>query len=136
MLCYIFHAGVINMKEDLRMVCLVPYNLSPIQQGIQSLHGVVEYSLNWKPSDLRDKDYVDMYTKWAKTHKTVIILNAGTTGFESTMEAHKFNLDKLKVRYSIFQEPDLNNALTCIAFIVDYKEDTHIVGYLKQMRLA
>jgi hypothetical protein len=36
------------MKEikdlDFRMYCLVLYNISPIQQGIQSLHAALEYA--------------------------------------------------------------------------------------------
>ncbi len=115
-------------KKDLRMYCLVPYNLSPIQQGIQSLHGAIEYGLQ--------ASHAELYREWATEHKTIIILNAGTTGPISTMWSHKKALDKLGVTHSIFREPDLNNAVTAIAFIVDTKEDQHITGYLKQIRLA
>jgi hypothetical protein len=34
------------MYLEYRMYGLVPYNLSPIQQGIQFGHGVIEYSLD------------------------------------------------------------------------------------------
>lgn len=115
-------------KKDLIMYVLVPYNLSPIQQGIQAAHSIVEYSLNPNVSG--------SYIEWAAQHKTIIILNSGTTGESSTMEAHRKALDKLGVTYRTFREPDLNNAMTGIAFIVDRKEDTHITGYLRQMRLA
>jgi len=113
-------------KKDLRMVCLVPYNLSPIQQGIQSAHAIAEHSL------LKETLYLD----WLLGFKTIIILNAGTTGPKSTMESHVEALDKLGVHYSFFTEPDLNDAMTAIAFIVDYKNDNHIVGYLRSMKLA
>lgn len=33
-------------KLKYRMYGLVPYNISPIQQGIQFGHGVVEYMMN------------------------------------------------------------------------------------------
>jgi hypothetical protein len=35
-----------EMYLEYRMYGLVPYNLSPIQQGIQFGHGVIEYSLD------------------------------------------------------------------------------------------
>ena len=54
-----------------RMTGLVPYNLSPIQQGIQFGHGVIEYSLDFGDTP--------EYQKWAKKDKTFIILNGGTT---------------------------------------------------------
>ena len=57
------------------MYGLVPYNLSPIQQGIQFGHAVVEYALkNDKQPD---------YQKWAVFDKTFIILNGGTTNKNS-----------------------------------------------------
>ena len=109
------------------MYVFVPYNLSPIQQGIQAAHAIAEYSLL-----ATEGKYID----WAVNHKTIIILNAGTTGVNSTMSVHKDNLDKLGTLYSEFNEPDLNDALTAIAFVVDMNEDSHIVGYLKQLKLA
>ena len=61
-------------KLEYRMYGLVPYNISPIQQGIQFGHAVVEYMLNF-PVDLRV--YKDT-KKWAEEDKTFIILNGGT----------------------------------------------------------
>jgi hypothetical protein len=54
------------------MYGLVPYNISPIQQGIQFGHAVVEYSIG-KYAKLDD------YREWSKEDKTFIILNGGTT---------------------------------------------------------
>ena len=135
------------MKEELRMYVLVPYNLSPIQQGIQAAHAIAELGL-----DMSDNGYHgdangpqctmkymlpdNKYYEWAREYKTIVILNSGTTGKYSSMDNHRKNLDKLDVTYSTFREPDLNDAMTAIAFVVDMKEDSHIVGYLKQMRLA
>ncbi len=113
------------MKENLRLYILVPYNLSPIQQGIQALHATVELGL------LGKADYVE----WAKNHKTTIVLNAGTTGEGSSMEQHRANLIRLSVDFATFREPDLNNAMTGIAFIVDMSNSL-LLGYLKQMGLA
>jgi putative transposase len=58
-----------------RMYGLVPYNISPIQQGIQFGHAVVEYGLKY--SDTPE------YQQWAKYDKTFIILNGGTTNDNS-----------------------------------------------------
>ena len=88
-----------KMSEK-RMYILVPYNLSPIQQGIQALHAVAELSIK-RPNN--------KYHEWVREYKTVIILNAGTTGENSSMENHRINLDKLNVNYSTFREPDLKD---------------------------
>lgn len=114
------------MKEELRLYCLVPYNLSEIQKGIQSLHAAVELSVK---GDIN-------YYEWAKEHKTVIILNAGTTGKGSSMTQHLENLTKLNVSLATFCEPDLNDAMTSIAFIVNMNNDSLLLGYLKQIGLA
>ncbi len=107
---------------ELRMYFLTMYNLSPIQQGIQSLHAVVEYGLKYG----KTKEYLE----WAKTHKTVILLNGGTSndGNRSyykvpkqpgTMEQHLRTLCANKIKCAAFYEPDLNYSLSAIAFIVD-----------------
>ena len=48
-----------------RMYCLVLYNLSPIQQGIQAAHAIVEYANAFHNSI--------EYQKWAQVNKTIII---------------------------------------------------------------
>ena len=115
------------MKKQLRMYVLVPYNISEIQQGIQAAHGIVEYGLKYPEG---------LYKEWATTHKVIIIYNGGTTGPKSTMMMHKKHLDRLHVKTAVFCEEDLNDAMTAIAFVLDMDKDSHIVGYLKQMRLA
>ena len=122
-------------NKELVLYCLVPYNLSPIQQGIQAAHGVAELCLSTQ-GDKSKIEYGRLVRDWSINHKTIIVLNGGTTGKESSMESYKKDLDKLGVKYSEFREPDLNNALTAIAFVVDKIDETHVVGYLKQMRLA
>ena len=72
-------------KLKYRMYGLVPYNISPIQQGIQFGHGVVEYLMNNfnKP----ETQY------WAHDDKTFIILNGGTTNnFEESLGTLNKNL--------------------------------------------
>jgi len=114
---------------EYRMYFLTPYNLSPIQAGIQSLHGVVEYHLLYG-------DDIE-YLTWAKHWKTVILLNGGTsnnsgshmyenpinnpnnTPMYGTMEQHGDALTFSNIKYAAFFEPDANNMLTSIAFLCD-----------------
>lgn len=102
-------------KLKYRMYGLVPYNISPIQQGIQFGHGVVEYLMNNfnKP----ETQY------WANDDKTFIILNGGTTNnFEGelgTLNKHLLTLKEKGILVSTFSEPDLGNQLTSINFLVD-----------------
>lgn len=109
-------------KLEKRMYFLVPYNISPIQQGIQAGHAVVEYGLEHG----KNKEYED----WAVNWKTFIILNGGTSnsGLEKyygmdnelgSMEQHLKTLKDNGIICSWFKEPDLNYCLTGISFIVD-----------------
>lgn len=103
------------MTEELRMYGLVPYNISPIQQGIQYGHAVVEYA---------NKHFNDVdYQKWAKVDKTFIILNGGTTNtnldYLGTLNNHLQTLFDMGVKLESFFEPDLGHQLTAIVFLVD-----------------
>ncbi len=104
-----------SKKLELRMYGLVPYNISPIQQAIQFGHAVVEYGLKYGNT----KEYKD----WGKNWKTFIILNGGTTNNSldslGTLQTHEITLLNLGIKISEFKEPDLNNALTAVVFIVD-----------------
>jgi hypothetical protein len=107
-------------NRNYRMYGLVPYNLSPIQQGIQFGHAVVEYGLlYWETPE---------YQRWAKEDKTFIILNGGTTNSRFSMDDglpigslnnHLLELDKLGVEVTFFHEPDLGDQLTAVVFLVD-----------------
>jgi hypothetical protein len=101
-------------KLEQRMYGFVPYNLSDIQKGIQFGHAVVEYQLKYG----KDQEYLS----WAKNDKTFIILNGGTTNDVSgTLNALQNDLKALKIKFATFREPDLNNALTGIVFLLDEK---------------
>lgn len=92
-----------------RMYCLVLYNISPIQQGIQSAHAIVEYA-NVFHNTIE-------YQKWAQVNKTIIILNGGTSG---TMKTHMdFLIDNQLTDLAFFKEPDLYNGMTAICFLAD-----------------
>ena len=102
-----------------RMYGLVPYNISPIQQGIQFGHAVVEYGLEFGNSS--------EYQKWAKEDKTFIILNGGTTNTRydendnhiGSLNNHRQLLSDEGVQFRSFFEPDLGDQLTAVVFLVD-----------------
>lgn len=104
-----------------RMYGLVPYNISPIQQGIQFGHAVVEYGNEFGESEA--------YKKWARHDKTFIILNGGTTNKSlsedglplGTLNQHELKLLEAVPEMSVarFEEPDLGDQLTAICFLVD-----------------
>lgn len=104
------------MERKYRMYGLVPYNISPIQQGIQYGHAVVEYALKYAGTP--------EYDRWATIDKTFIILNGGTT---NTNQFAYGTLNKyaneLKSAFGIdtaeFYEPDLGDQLTAVVFLVD-----------------
>jgi len=130
------------MKADLefRMYGLVPYNISEIQKAIQFGHAVVEYgqkvkkkakignspAVNWEQTSL----FIKNYDEWADKWKTFIILNGGTSNhsknryiqnedFLGTMEDHLKKLNEIGIETAEFYEPDLNDMLSAIVFIVD-----------------
>lgn len=101
-----------NLKY--RMYGLVNYQLSgTVHAGIQFGHAVVEYAQKYY------KD--DSYQSWAKNDKTFIILNGGITNdsMDLGMQGHLSALKSMKIKHAAFREPDLNNALTAIVFLVD-----------------
>jgi hypothetical protein len=108
-----------EMYLEYRMYGLVPYNLSPIQQGIQFGHAVVEYQQNTLAHEPMQK----IYNKWAKEDKTFIILNGGTTNRNrerlGTLNKHLSEITKMGVKVGIFFEPDLGDQLTAFVFLVD-----------------
>ena len=125
-------------KLEYRMYGLVPYNLSPIQQGIQYGHAVVEYGLE----NFQDQRYLD----WAKYHKTFIILNGGTTNQRTdlitklpvgSLNNHLTSLKNGGVKVATFEEPDLGDQLTAVVFLVDERvfnkeEYPEFIDYVKQ----
>ncbi len=108
-----------EMYLEYRMYGLVPYNLSPIQQGIQFGHAVVEYQQNVKGLSNLEK----IYDKWAKQDKTFIILNGGTTNVNpeklGTLNQHLRTLTDNGIGTAVFHEPDLGDQLTAVVFLVD-----------------
>lgn len=104
-----------------RMYFLVPYNISPIQQAIQAGHAALEYAHKYKD----DPEYIDFIENW----KTWIILNGGTTNSNRELgtgisvgtlnQALDNIIEQDNIKFSIFNEPDLNDALTAVCLVVD-----------------
>lgn len=98
------------------MYHLVMYNISPIQQGIQAYHAGMEYAKKWFNTD--------EFKQWLNNEKTVIILNGGTSNsnvlskYYGTLQKYKNELLINNVQHADFYEPDLNDTLSAIAFLV------------------
>jgi len=105
-------------RLEQRMYGLVPYNISPIQQGIQFGHAVVEYGLDYGQGHADDP-----YLTWARNDKTFIILNGGTTSTNpespGTLNYAESELYSIGVQLATFHEPDLGDQLTAVVFLVD-----------------
>jgi hypothetical protein len=108
-----------EMYLEYRMYGLVPYNLSPIQQGIQFGHAVVDYGRaveGLKPNEA-------IYKKYADEDKTFIILNGGTTNNNperlGSLNKHMQIMRENGVFLQEFHEPDLGDQLTAFVFLVD-----------------
>jgi hypothetical protein len=102
------------------MYGLVARSLSDMQKGIQFGHAVVEYELMSRT----DSEIRQMYNQFAEFDKTFIILNGGSTNSNSfegrgTLQMYQQCLIERGVKTATFNEPDLNDAMTAIVFLVD-----------------
>lgn len=95
----------------MRMYGFVMYNLSGIQKGIQFGHAVVEYSrYAWDGNP----NYT-AYKEFADNHKTFILLDGGGS---CDIQNRAIELGQLGIPYASFYEPDLNDSLSAITFII------------------
>lgn len=114
-----YSKGIVKNEKlnlEYRMYGLVNYQLGgTIHAGIQYGHSVVEYSL------IHGKD--KEYKKWANIDKTFIILNGGTTNDSTknygTLQKNRDLLIENEIKIAQFREPDLNDSLTSVVFLVD-----------------
>lgn len=101
--------------EKRRMYFLTMYNISDIQKGIQCGHCVEQYARKYG-NDIEYQNYVDFDKTW-------IILNGGTSNNSienpGTLQIHLETIKELGIKYATFNEPDLNDALTAICFLVE-----------------
>jgi len=131
-----------KIDHELRMYFFVPYNLSPIQQGIQAGHAALEYAHKYYDSPI----YENFVTRW----KTFMIMNGGTTNLKKNALTDEFigSLDQIRnellqndIQFATFNEPDLNDALSAVCFIADervfnYDDYTPFVEWFKAQTLG
>jgi len=133
-----------EQELELRMYFFVPYNISPIQMGIQAGHALGRYALRYGRHDPQHIVW-DFLEKW----ETWIVLNGGTTNDERDFEAipaGSLNLigDQLQendIEFSYMIEPDLNHALTALCIICDervfnYKDYPEFVNWLLDIKMT
>jgi len=122
-----------NKYLERRMYSLVPYNIMPIQKGIQHEHSVVNYIDKFIVRPIQaglpmDEELVWWIQEW----KTSIILNGGTTNegssvrhgfvdipYTGSLQTHLSKLMENEVRYSFFREPDLGSTMSGVSFLID-----------------
>jgi hypothetical protein len=115
-----------NTKRTYRMYGFVPFNLSPIQKGIQFGHAVQEYNnmiLNLREVD---SELLEPFDRWRKIDKTFIVLDGGTTNnrrsegkYIGTLNQIAEDLTIAEIPRSLFYEPDLGDCLTSVVFLAD-----------------
>lgn len=109
-------------KNGLRMYFFVMYNLSGIQKGIQAGHAALEYA--------NSKGHTDQYKDFIENHKTFILLDGG--GSKELVNDRVEELVEFEIPFDYFREPDLNDSISAIAFIVPetiYNYDYSEVDY-------
>jgi len=130
-------------KNELRMYFFVMYNLSGIQKGIQAGHAALEYAATYGET-MNYKEFID-------NHKTFILLDGGGS---NDMMTRCDELRELRIPFMNFVEPDLNNSISAIAFILpEYQydckleefdenqwwyscDDKRVYDYIRKFRLA
>jgi len=93
--------------SGLRMYFFVMYNLSGIQKGIQAGHAALEYA--------RKYGHQKQYQEFIDLDKTFILLDGGGS---RDMVTRVQELFVHGIQHVIFNEPDLSNSISAIAFIV------------------
>ena len=72
-------------------------------------------------------NHIVAFNEWRNRDKTFIILNGGTSNERissphyGSLNQHRDWLNEFGVRYATFNEPDLNDALSAVVFLVDEK---------------
>lgn len=95
------------MREQ-RMCSIALRHLTGIQKGIQTAHAIAEYG--YKYHDTLE------YKRWVKRDKTLIVLEAHST---QQLEQAYTELKKAGIAVQKFVEPDINNSITAICFLMD-----------------
>lgn len=108
----------------MRLYTFCNFYLSPIQQGVQSLHVLGELVAKYHPP-VRDPkcEKFDIVRHWATRHKTVIILNGGNSAGIKEIFDTLNDAANTRYPYAAFceDEQSLNGALTCCGVVIPEK---------------
>lgn len=110
--------------------------LSDIQRGIQAAHCIHDMFVAYTNEYLPANEATDNLKRWATDHKTMIVLNGG-----SSQELEKFNTivtnaafqykyEERPFAHRTFEEENLGYALTCVGVVLP----THYVDCIAQLR--
>lgn len=111
----------------MRGYSLVHFALSPIQQGIQGGHGLIEIGSKYR-FETAEAGSTVLYDTWAVYHKTMLILNGGNSNSLASIHALTQAVAEDKTlegngqfSYAPFFEDQetLSGMLTCVSFIAD-----------------
>ena len=107
---------------EYRMYCLVLRHLSGINKGVQAAHVCMEYAHKYKSEAA--------FTQYVTTDKTLIMLDGGIS---QDLESIESLLTIENINFASFREPDINDCITSICFLVDERifnrEFNTIEGY-------
>ena len=133
----------LEKELELRMYFFTIYQLTGIQKGIQCGHALGRYALKYGRYDPNHIVW-DYLEKW----ETFIILNGGTTNNERDFESISVgDLNRIAddlldndIEFAYMIEPDLNNALSAVCFILDErvfnrKDYPDFVDYLFDVKM-
>lgn len=111
-----------NKDLQLKMYCLVPYNISDKQKGIQFTHAAINYEKNSR----KNEEVRSLYLDWSENWQTCIMLDGGTTNtkivdgeYFGSLNRYSKQLQDNGIFVSEFYEPDLGDQLTGVCFIAD-----------------
>jgi len=120
-------------RKRQRMYFFVPYHLSGIQKGIQAGHAKDEFHIMMEEEKKTHEFFVAPnhdylypdYFSWLYRDKTYIVLDGGdsygskTSEERGSMQTYLGLLEQNGIAVAEFYEPQLNNTLTALAFLVD-----------------
>ena len=100
----------IYRKTGYKMYSIVLRHLDGQNKGVQTAHGVCEYTRkHWNDEDLQ---------QWLNTDKTIVMLSGGTT-FD--MHNIKTIFKENGIKFETFEEEDLGGLTTSICVLADEK---------------
>ncbi len=89
--------------------------LSPIQCGIQSAHCIHDMFITYRTVPMEPA--TDLLYSWAENHKTMIVLNGGTS--DDLKEFYDFMmLHNDLYPFEDFREPGIENAVTVVGVVL------------------